>query len=108
VQETHLEAGQVAQDEGAAAVVLHTRYAEQLYAPPAHWQALQELSDAVSIPVIGNGDVYRAADCTQMLQHGARGVMIGRACLGRPWVRAVHAPHAYVRLGCSVVMMSCA
>lgn len=86
-QESYVQAGRLAEQEGAAGVVLHTRYAEQLYAPPVHWSALQELSDAVSIPIIGNGDVYTAADCSQMLETGASGIMIGRACLGRPWVR---------------------
>lgn len=68
-------------------MVLHARYAEQLYAPPVHWQGIADLAKQLQVPVIGNGDVFTARDALQMLSTtGAQGVMIGRACLGRPWV----------------------
>lgn len=87
MQVTFLEAGRIAAAEGAAAVVLHARYADQLYAPPVHWQGIAALVEQLPVPVIGNGDVFTAGDAVEMLSAtGAQGVMIGRACLGRPWV----------------------
>jgi tRNA-dihydrouridine synthase len=87
VQESFREAGRIAEAEGAAGLVLHARYAEQLYAPPVHWTAIASLREQLSVPVIGNGDVYTADDAMQMmLQTHAAGVMVGRSCLGRPWV----------------------
>ena len=88
MQESFQEAGRIAAEEGAAAVALHARYAEQLYAPPVHWAGIAALAHALPVPVIGNGDVFTADDALAMLAAtGAQGVMIGRACLGRPWVR---------------------
>jgi len=84
---TFLEAGRVSEAEGAAAVTLHTRFADQLYSPPVHWNALGDLASRLQIPVIGNGDVYEAADALRMMRDtSAAGVMVGRACLGRPWL----------------------
>ncbi|WIA36593.1 hypothetical protein OEZ86_007882 [Tetradesmus obliquus] len=85
---TFLQAGVAAADAGAAGLVLHARTADQQYSPPAHWEAVQQLVQAVpGLPVIGNGDVFEAADAVQLMrQTGCHGVMIGRAALGRPWL----------------------
>lgn len=82
---TFLDAGRIAADEGVAWVALHARTAEQLYAPPAHWEFIAQLVDAVEVPVLGNGDVWAAEDATKMMaETGCAGVVIGRGCLGRP------------------------
>ena len=85
---TFIDAGRIAEAEGAAAVALHARTVEQLYAPEARWEAIGELKEAVtSIPVFGNGDIFEAHDAVRMLrQTDADGVVIGRGCLGRPWL----------------------
>ena len=88
MQESYGEAGKIAEDCGAASVALHARYAEQLYAPPVHWRCIRQLREALRVPVVGNGDVFDGASALEMLDiTGAHGVMVGRACLGRPWVR---------------------
>lgn len=85
--ETYLDTGRIAEDEGAAAVALHARTAEQLYSGDADWAAITRLVETLSIPVLGNGDIWRATDARQMLSEtGAAGVVIGRGCLGRPWL----------------------
>lgn len=83
-------AATIAEQEGAAAVALHARTAEQRYAGAARWDAIAELKDTVrSIPVLGNGDVWEAADALAMQQAtGCDGVVVGRGCLGRPWLFA--------------------
>jgi nifR3 family TIM-barrel protein len=79
--------GRVAEAEGAAWIALHARTAEQHYAGPADWGAIAELKAAVSIPVLGNGDIWEAADAVRMMEvTGCDGVVIGRGCLGRPWL----------------------
>jgi nifR3 family TIM-barrel protein len=85
---TYLEAGRAAQDAGAAAVALHARTAEQLYSGRADWPAIACLKHVVtSVPVLGNGDVWRAADALRMVDEtGCDGVVVGRGCLGRPWL----------------------
>lgn len=84
---TYLDAGRVAQEEGAAAIGLHARTAAQLYAGQADWNAIGELKAAVTIPVLGNGDVWEAHDALRMLRTtGCDGVIVGRGCLGRPWL----------------------
>jgi nifR3 family TIM-barrel protein len=86
--ETALASGRAAEDEGAAAVALHARTAEQLYSGKADWNAIGELKVALTtIPVLGNGDIWEASDALAMMAHtGCDGVVIGRGCLGRPWL----------------------
>lgn len=85
---TDRRAARIAEEEGAAAVALHARTAEQLYAGPARWSAIAELAASVrSIPVLGNGDLWEAGDALAMIARtGCDGVVIGRGCLGRPWL----------------------
>jgi nifR3 family TIM-barrel protein len=84
---TYLSAGRVAEDEGCAAVGLHARTAAQLYHGHADWQAIAELKRSLKIPVFGNGDVWEAQDALRMMrQTGCDGVIVGRGCLGRPWL----------------------
>lgn len=87
---TYLDTGRIAEDEGAAAVALHARTALDHYGPPARWEAIARLKDAVgSIPVLGNGDVATGADAAAMMATtGCDGVVVGRGCLGRPWLFA--------------------
>jgi nifR3 family TIM-barrel protein len=86
---TYLEAGRIAADLGVAAVALHARTAEQRYGPPADWSTIARLVDALDgrVPVLGNGDVWEAADALRMVaETGCAGVVVGRGCLGRPWL----------------------
>jgi nifR3 family TIM-barrel protein len=87
---TAVASGLTAQEEGAAAVTLHARTAEQLYAGAADWSAIAELKQAVRhVPVLGNGDIWDAADALAMQAvTGCDGVVVGRGCLGRPWLFA--------------------
>jgi nifR3 family TIM-barrel protein len=86
---TYRLAGRIAQDAGVAAVALHGRTADQGYAGAADWQAVAELKQALDLPVLGNGDVWEAADALRMVERtGVDGVVIGRGCLGRPWLFA--------------------
>jgi nifR3 family TIM-barrel protein len=85
---TYLEAGRIGEEEGCAAVGLHARTAAQLYDGQADWEAIARLKQAVTrIPVLGNGDVWEAEDALRMMrQTGCDGVIVGRGCLGRPWL----------------------
>jgi nifR3 family TIM-barrel protein len=85
---TYIETGRIAVDEGVVAIALHARTAEQHYAGSADWNAIGELKAAVpEIPVLGNGDIWEAADAVaMMLETGCDGVVVGRGCLGRPWL----------------------
>ncbi len=84
---TYLEAGRIAQDQGAAAVSLHARTAAQLYSGRADWTAIARLKEALDVAVLGNGDVWTAQDALALMRGtGADGVVIGRGCLGRPWL----------------------
>lgn len=85
---TFRDAGSIAENEGARAVALHARTAAQLYSGRADWNAIAELKQHVrTIPVLGNGDVFEARDALKMLrQTGCDGVVVGRGCLGRPWL----------------------
>lgn len=85
---TYLDAGRIAEAEGAVAVALHARTAAQRYSGQADWSAISRLVEAVTtIPVLGNGDVFAATDALKMVeQTGCAGVVVGRGCLGRPWL----------------------
>src|SRR5262249_58266484 len=86
---TYLDAGRVAEEEGAAAIGLHARTAAQLYGGEADWGAIAALKTAVRIPVLGNGDVWECWDALRMLRATAcDGVIVGRGCLRRPWLFA--------------------
>jgi len=84
---TFLDAGRIAQESGIAAIALHGRTAIQGYSGEADWTAIAELVAHVDIPVLGNGDIWEAGDALRMMeQTGVDGVVVGRGCLGRPWL----------------------
>lgn len=84
---TYLDAGRIAQESGCAAIALHGRTVSQAYSGEADWEAIGNLVAHVDIPVLGNGDIWEAADAIRMVeQTGAAGVVVGRGCLGRPWL----------------------
>lgn len=86
---TYLQAGLIAQDCGAAWVALHARTAAQRYSGTADWDSIAELTEALDIPVLGNGDIWEADDALRMVADtGCAGVVVGRGCLGRPWLFA--------------------
>ncbi|MGV0641962.1 tRNA dihydrouridine synthase DusB [Mycolicibacterium sp. XJ2546] len=87
---TYLDAGRIAAEEGAAAVALHARTAAQRYSGKANWEHIAALKEHVNaIPVLGNGDIFEADDALAMMAAtGCDGVVIGRGCLGRPWLFA--------------------
>ncbi len=84
---TYRDAGRVAQEEGVSAVGLHARTAAQLYSGEADWSAIGDLKSRLSIPVLGNGDIWESFDALRMMREtGCDGVIVGRGCLGRPWL----------------------
>ncbi|MCZ9294467.1 tRNA dihydrouridine synthase DusB [Corynebacterium meitnerae] len=89
---THLDAGRIAAEEGASAVTLHARTAAQRYSGQADWNEITRLvehMDGSGIPVLGNGDIFAPGDAQAMMdQTGCDGVVVGRGCLGRPWLFA--------------------
>ena len=87
---TYLEAAQMAERAGVAAVALHARTAAQHYSGQADWTAIARLKETIkTIPVLGNGDIWSAEDALEMVrQTGCDGVVVGRGCQGRPWLFA--------------------
>jgi nifR3 family TIM-barrel protein len=86
---TYLDAARGAADAGVSAVALHARTAAQRYSGTADWSAIARLRDALpaELPVLGNGDIFSAADALEMVARtGCDGVVVGRGCLGRPWL----------------------
>ncbi|MEJ2888636.1 tRNA dihydrouridine synthase DusB [Actinomycetospora aeridis] len=86
---TFLDAGRIAADAGAASVALHARTASQRYSGHADWDRITQLRDALpaTTPVLGNGDIFAASDAVAMMEKtGCDGVVVGRGCLGRPWL----------------------
>ncbi len=85
---TYLDAARIAEDAGVSAIALHARTASQFYSGHADWNAIATLKEAItSVPVLGNGDIWSAGDARRMMaQTGCDGVVVGRGCLGRPWL----------------------
>ncbi|MBQ7943776.1 MAG: tRNA dihydrouridine synthase DusB [Lachnospiraceae bacterium] len=82
-----VEIAKIIEDSGAAAIAVHGRTREQYYSGKADWDIIRQVKEAVSIPVIGNGDVTGALSAKQMLDEtGCDGIMVGRACQGNPWI----------------------
>lgn len=90
--QTYLDAGRIAAEEGAAGVTLHARTAAQRYSGQADLEAIRNLVehlDSTGVPVLGNGDIFAASDASRMMDEtGCAGVVVGRGCLGRPWLFA--------------------
>jgi nifR3 family TIM-barrel protein len=85
--QTYLDAGRIAEESGCAAIGLHGRTAAQAYSGQADWTKIAELVHHVGIPVLGNGDIWEASDALRMVDEtGCAGVIVGRGCLGRPWL----------------------
>ncbi|NYJ31059.1 nifR3 family TIM-barrel protein [Galbitalea soli] len=85
---TYLEAGRVAQGAGVASIALHARTAAEFYSGTADWSAIATLKNTVTdVPILGNGDIWSADDALRMVaETGCDGVVVGRGCLGRPWL----------------------
>ncbi|WP_373456790.1 tRNA dihydrouridine synthase DusB [Brevibacterium sp. 50QC2O2] len=86
---TYLEAGPIAAEAGAAAITLHGRTTADLYSGHADWEAIARLKDLIGdrVPVLGNGDIFAAEDAQAMMaETGCDGVVVGRGCMGRPWL----------------------
>lgn len=84
---TYLDAGRIAEDAGVAWVALHGRTAAERYSGTADWEAIASLKEALDVPVLGNGDIWEADDALRMAaESGCDGVVVGRGCLGRPWL----------------------
>lgn len=85
---TYLEAGKAAEGAGVASIALHARTAAEFYSGTADWSAIGELKNVItSTPVLGNGDIWSAEDAIRMMREtGCDGVVVGRGCLGRPWL----------------------
>jgi len=87
---TYIDAGKIAAKAGVTWVALHARTAEQMYSGKARWQAIKNLVEELKefdVPVLGNGDIWSAQDALEMVKEtGCAGVVVGRGCLGRPWL----------------------
>ena len=85
---TFLDSGKIARDAGVTAIALHGRTASDYYSGNADWNAIADLREALpDVQVLGNGDIWSAADAIKMMrQTGVDGVVVGRGCLGRPWL----------------------
>ena len=85
---TYLEAGRIAQGAGVSSIALHARTASEFYSGTADWSAIGKLKETVTdVPVLGNGDIWSAEDALRMVDEtGCDGVVVGRGCLGKPWL----------------------
>ncbi len=82
-----VEIAKIAEANGAAAICVHGRTREQMYEPSANWEYIKAVKEAVSISVIGNGDIFSAADAIRMLEEtGVDSLMIGRGAMGNPFI----------------------
>jgi nifR3 family TIM-barrel protein len=85
---TYIEAAKAAQGAGVASIALHARTAAEYYSGSADWSAIAQLKETITdTPVLGNGDIWSADDAVRMMyETGCDGVVVGRGCLGRPWL----------------------
>jgi nifR3 family TIM-barrel protein len=85
---TYLEAAKAAEGAGVSAIALHARTASEFYSGHSDWSAIAKLKETItSVPVLGNGDIWSGADGVRMMEEtGCDGVVVGRGCLGRPWL----------------------
>jgi nifR3 family TIM-barrel protein len=85
---TYLEAAKAAEGAGVSAIALHARTASEFYSGHSDWSAIAKLKETItSVPVLGNGDIWSGADGVRMVEEtGCDGVVVGRGCLGRPWL----------------------
>ncbi|MEN6347912.1 MAG: tRNA dihydrouridine synthase DusB [Syntrophomonas sp.] len=85
--ESYMQLGVAAEEEGAAAVTLHPRFRTQFFSGQAEWDCIKRLKQDLKIPVIGNGDIWKAEDALRMIEEtGCDAVMIGRAAMGNPFI----------------------
>lgn len=84
---TAIEAAKIAEENGAAAIAVHGRTREQFYSGKADWDIIREVKEAVSIPVIGNGDVFKPQDAKKLFDEtNCDAIMVGRGAQGNPWI----------------------
>ncbi|GAB3617027.1 tRNA dihydrouridine synthase DusB [Okibacterium endophyticum] len=85
---TYLEAARAAEGAGVASIALHARTAAEFYSGQADWSAIATLKETITgVPILGNGDIWAAEDAVRMMDEtGCDGVVVGRGCLGRPWL----------------------
>jgi len=112
-RQTFIQSGKIAEQEGCAAVCLHARTAAQLYSGHARWEAIGQLKQTLSIPVIGNGDIWEAQDALELMRRtGCDGALVARGALGRPWLFGElsdlfdgHLPHPPPQFGTAIDLM---
>jgi nifR3 family TIM-barrel protein len=86
-EQSFLEIGRIAEQEGCDAITLHPRTRAQMFSDHAEWEKIKELKNAVTLPVIGSGDIFSSQDVLDMFsQTGCDGVMIARGAMGNPWI----------------------
>ncbi|CAN5353394.1 tRNA dihydrouridine synthase DusB [soil metagenome] len=85
---TYIEAAKAAAGAGVASIALHARTAAEFYSGTADWSAIEKLKNTIAdTPILGNGDIWSAEDALRMVDEtGCDGVVVGRGCLGRPWL----------------------
>lgn len=82
-----IEVAKIAEDEGVSAITIHGRTRDMFYSGEADWDFIKRLKQSISIPVIGNGDVFEPIDALKMIEYtGCDGVLVGRGAIGNPWI----------------------